>query len=462
MKQGDRAPSPLAVPAAPRAIPTIKRLIDRGALFADCGYVPHKRQALMHASRARRRVLACGVRWGKTKGAAMEGVAAAMEPADYSIGWVVALTYELAERVFREIHRTFAEKFPHRIMLYRAHDMTLKVVNMGGGVSEIRGKTASSPASLLGEGLDWLIVDEAAQIPGSIWNSYLSQRLIDKQGWAIMISTPKGKGWFYDMWRNGQPGPRKRSDWESWNAPSWTNPLLPRSAIVAERERLGSTSIEFRQEYGAEFVEGAGSVFRNVRDVATGIVLPPGYTGPTADGRLVLDPLRTYVGGLDLAKVNDYTVYTIMDDLHRVVFVDRFNKVDWSIQSVRLKSVSDRYGGPPTLVDSTGIGEPIFEALCAADLNVKPYVLSAGSKKVIIDNLALAFERKRIQLLQEPIFPAMVDELELFQWSITNSGHVTSGSPVGYNDDCVISLALAEYEASRAWATVDEPYPEWT
>ena len=86
--------------------------------------------------------------------------------------------------------------------------------NLGGGLSEIRAKTADNPVSLLGEGLDWLIVDEAAQLKPAIWNSFLSQRLIDKQGWALLISTPRGKGWFYDAWlrawarrRRGQPEP---------------------------------------------------------------------------------------------------------------------------------------------------------------------------------------------------------------------------------------------------------------
>ena len=71
-------------------------------------------------------------------------------------------------------------------------------------MSEVRGKTADNPVSLLGEGLDWLIVDEAARMKPMIWESHLSQRLIDKRGWALLISTPRGKGWFFDLFRRGQ------------------------------------------------------------------------------------------------------------------------------------------------------------------------------------------------------------------------------------------------------------------
>lgn len=40
--------------------------------------------------------------------------------------------------------------------------------NMGGGISQIRAKSPHNPVSLLGEGLDWLIVDEASRLKPTI------------------------------------------------------------------------------------------------------------------------------------------------------------------------------------------------------------------------------------------------------------------------------------------------------
>ncbi|MGH9363379.1 MAG: hypothetical protein ACRD2T_15835 [Thermoanaerobaculia bacterium] len=68
--------------------------------FRDLGYKPHPGQLAVHRSTAPRRVLACGVRWGKTRCAAMEGLAAAMEPKPLSRGWVVAPTYTSRRRCF--------------------------------------------------------------------------------------------------------------------------------------------------------------------------------------------------------------------------------------------------------------------------------------------------------------------------------------------------------------------------
>src|SRR5262245_57579200 len=165
--------------------------LDKKALFSDLGYEPHEGQRAVHLSPASRRVLACGVRWGKTRCAAMEGLAAAMQPAERSMGWVVAPTYDLADKVFREIVIIAAEKLRHRIETLKEHEKRLVLRNMGGGLSEIRGKSSDNPVSLLGEGLDFVIVDEAARMKPQIWENHLSQRLIDKQGWALLISTPK-------------------------------------------------------------------------------------------------------------------------------------------------------------------------------------------------------------------------------------------------------------------------------
>jgi hypothetical protein len=54
------------------------RRFDRAAFFEDLGYAPHPGQAEIHACDRPWRIVACGVRWGKTMASAMEGLAAAI------------------------------------------------------------------------------------------------------------------------------------------------------------------------------------------------------------------------------------------------------------------------------------------------------------------------------------------------------------------------------------------------
>ena len=410
--------------------------VSKAALFRTLGYEPHPGQQLVHASPARRRVLACGVRWGKSLCAAFEALAAAMEPRDRSMGWVVAPTYDLADKIYREVVLIAQTRLRHRVLEMREADRRLVLLNLAGGRSEIKAKTADNPVSLLGEGLDWLVVDEAARLKPSIFESYLLQRLIDRDGWALIISTPRGRGWFFEAFQRGQH--RRDPDFESWNMPSWSNPYVARDVIEQERARLPDRV--FRQEFGGEFIEGAGQVFRGIHDAATGEFHP-------------YDPTETYVMGLDLAKVVDFTVAVVMDSKKRVVHFDRFHRLDWSLQIARIKAASERYGRPRIFVDTTGAGEPIYEALCREGLYVQAYPFTASSKAALIDHLSLLLERREITLPRPDLCPDLIDELDAFEFSVSEAGNTKSGAPVGMHDDCVIALGLAAWASKWAGAS---------
>ena len=410
-----------------RPMSTTSRSLSKPAIFADIGYVPHEGQLEVHRSTASRRVLACGVRWGKTLCAAMEAIAGTLAPCVHGIGWVVAPTYDLADKVFREVLLIATEKLRHRVVAIRESERRVIMRNLGGGVSEVRAKSADNPTSLLGEGLDWLVVDEAARLHPRIWQGHLSQRLLDKRGWALLISTPTGKGWFYDAYRRGQSGD---PEWASWNMPSWSNPYLDRERIKAERALLPERV--FRQEYGGEFIEGSGAVFRNVRECATGAWIEPSAA-------------RFCTAGLDLARIEDFTVLTVLDGQRRVAAFDRFHRIGWADQVSRIHRGLARYRQPRTMVDATGIGDPVYEQLRRAGCNVHPFKLTAQSKRALIDSLAMQLEQGLITLPRPELAPELIDELESFEYSVSDSGHVRSGAPAGQHDDAVISLALAAW-----------------
>lgn len=409
--------------------------IDKNQLFEALGYQPHPGQQEVHASSHPRRVIASGVRWGKTTCAAMEAIAAALDPVERSFGWVCAPTYDLANKVFREIQHTLLKYLPRHIKAMRDSDHSIHVINMAGGTAEIRAKSAESPVSLLGEGLDWLIVDEAARLRPSIWERHLSQRLVDKNGWALLISTPHGQGWYYDLYRSGRGlDPTTKS----WNFPSWANPVLDRSLI--EQERLRLPERVFRQEYGAEFQAGEGAVFRRIRDCATGSFE-------------AYEPGADYTAGLDLAKHNDYTVLAILDDRGKLVFVDRYHRIDWAQQIARISEALRNFRNPRCYVDTTGAGEPIYEQLLAARVDALPYPFTTASKAALINGLALGFETDRITLPRPELWPEGIDELEGFEYSITETGHSRTSAPAGCHDDCVIALALAYHGHSQPRGT---------
>jgi hypothetical protein len=181
---------------------------------------------------------------------AYEAIAAALEPAEESIGWIVGPTYDLTDRIFRRVHLAVMQHLRHRVVEVNEKQRWFQIRNMSGGISEVRCKSADNPVSLLGEALDFVIVDEASRLPSDVWDGHLAQRLVDKQGHALLLSTPRGVDWFYRAFRRGQKG--RDPMYESWSSPSWDNPHIPPEAIEAERSRLGKDA--FDQEFGAKFI----------------------------------------------------------------------------------------------------------------------------------------------------------------------------------------------------------------
>jgi hypothetical protein len=123
-------------------------------------------------------------------------------------------------------------------------------VNLAGGISELRAKSADQPAGLLGEALDFVVIDEAGSIRDDVWPSYVMPRLIDRRGWSLVVGTPKGPGWFYEEFKRGQKN--RDPDCESWAMPTWTNPHVSSETIEAEKKRL--TPELFDQQFGAKFL----------------------------------------------------------------------------------------------------------------------------------------------------------------------------------------------------------------
>jgi len=223
--------------------------LDRLALFQDFGYRPHPGQILVHRSNAKRRVLACAARWGKTTAAVAEAVAALLMPCESSLGWVAGPTFEHADRILKKTIEAIERACTHRIHQVDLRKRRFIVRNLDGGLSQVQAKTADQPTSLLGEGIDWLILDEAARVSEEIWTSHLCQRLVDRDGWSLLLSTPQGCNWFFREYQRGQ---KRALGYESWRSPSSENPHLRAELIEAERARLAPEV--FDQEYGARFL----------------------------------------------------------------------------------------------------------------------------------------------------------------------------------------------------------------
>lgn len=287
-------------------------------------------------------------------------------------------------------------------------------------------RSADNPDSLRGEGLNLLVMDECAFIQEAAWTEALRPALSDRLGRAVFISTPKGRNWFWRAWQRGLDG---NNDWRSWQLPTADNPYIDAGEIESAKAEL--PELTFEQEYLAQFLESEGAVFRNI---ASCIGAPSTMPEEHATHRVV--------AGVDWGKQADFTAISVVcADCRQELALDRFNKIDYTFQRERLRTLYDKWRIQSVLAESNAMGEPIIEQLKADGMRVKSFQTTAQTKPQLIENLALALERAEYQWLNIPV---AIGEMEAYERSISPvTGRSQYGAPEGMHDDTVIARALA-------------------
>jgi hypothetical protein len=331
--------------------------------------------------------------------------------------WWVAPTYGLAFHPWRTFKLALSEFWESKLEAERF------IALPGGG--SITVKTADNPDHLRGVGLDFVVVDEAAFIERSVWESALVPALADRQGAALIVSTPKGRNWFWEAYQRGADP--LIPAWKSWSYPSESNPIIPARELEEVRALLPESV--FQQEYEAVFLADGGEVFRGVRDAASADPV----AGPEAGHR--------YVMGVDFGRHMDFTAAAVIDaETGSMVALDRFSEVNWQLQRGRIAALARRWKVGTILAEANAMGEPNIEALQNEGLPVRAFWTTGKSKPPLIEGLVLALEEKSLRLLPDTV---LLNELEAYSYRTLSSGRVRYGAPSGSHDDTVIALALA-------------------
>lgn len=205
----------------------------------------HSGQIDVAQSNARFKVLVAGRRWGKTRLGVWLCLAKAMQGKKT---WWVAPTYSMANEGWKEIRRLGVDYG----VIVKEGERT--IFTPTGGYVTVR--TADNPDRLRGAGLDFIVLDECAYIKEATWKEVLRPTLTERQGGALFISTPKGYNWFARIFDEAE----SLDDWDRWQKPTSTNPLVPAPELEIAKKEIGS--FLFSQEYEAEFIEQKGGLFK--------------------------------------------------------------------------------------------------------------------------------------------------------------------------------------------------------
>lgn len=208
-----------------------------------------KPQTDIFSSTARFRAVVAGRRFGKTFLSTLEILRAAIDGKNKNV-WYIAPTYGAAKEIAWDmLSNTIPDEY---IAKSNETALTLRLIN--GSTIALKG--AEKPNNLRGRALDFVVLDEFADMRPETWSEVIRASLSDRQGSALFIGTPKGRNHFYDIWATGLTS---KGNWDSFQYTTLDGGNVPAEEI--EQARLDLDERTFNQEYAAEFVTYSGLIY---------------------------------------------------------------------------------------------------------------------------------------------------------------------------------------------------------
>ena len=289
-----------------------------------------------------------------------------------------------------------------------------------------------------------VVFDEYSVVDPEIWTAIVQPVLRENHGTATFIFTPSGHNHSWELLQFAKQHP------EQWFVSVKT---VDDTGGLSEKEieeaRQATPEALFQQEYFCDFTENAGAFFRNIKQCL--------YEADDYE-----NPSHFYQIGVDLAKYSDFSVLTPFDlYTFKAKKQERFNQVDWNFQKLLIEAKARKYNNAKLKIDRTGVGDPVVEDLERMGLNIGEdgaIVFSQRTRREMLDNLSLLLQQNKIKI---PNDEGLIEELEAFQFTITDKGKIEVKSRKGLHDDRVMSLALAVHGVTTPIQVNGDDSDDW-
>lgn len=298
------------------------KVFRKDVYFTKTGYVPHEGQKQVHYNPTRHRALTNGRRWGKTQLGGKEVESEAFVKnflGQAKRGWIIGPEYSDCEKEFRVLYNTFKDLGVDQLsskFLNNVENGNMHIKTRWG--FDVQCRSARHPESLVGEGLDFVLLVEAGRLHRRMFTEYVRPALSDKRGWSMMTGVPEVATdtsllfWAYE--RGQDP---TKPQWASWQRPSWENShVFPGGRndpeILEAEDDL--TEDEFDRQYGGQFVERVGRVMAEWDDQL--------HTAKAPD----YNPKWPLYAALDYGYTNDWVWLWIQVDPFNNVYVIKENR----------------------------------------------------------------------------------------------------------------------------------------
>jgi predicted phage terminase large subunit-like protein len=199
---------------------------------------------------ARFKVVAAGRRCGKSRLAAWTLIIKALQTAKVTV-FYVAPTQGQA----RDIMWGLLADLAHPVITNK-HVNNMEITLVNG--SRICLKGGDRPDTMRGVSLEYLVIDEYADVKQQVFEEILRPALADRKGDCLFIGTPKGRNHFYDLYIYADS--EEDDSFKAWHFTSYDNETLDPDEINLAKKSM--SSFAFRQEFMSSFEALGSEIFK--------------------------------------------------------------------------------------------------------------------------------------------------------------------------------------------------------
>jgi len=347
----------------------------------------------------------------------------------YGDWWWIATVYKTAMMAFTRTKRRLDGYLMHKGQYIKVSDPIPYVARSSKRTITVGGATfwflsADRPDNLYGEDVLGAVGDEVTRWKEEAWTALYST-LTATQGRAKLIGNVKGRNnWAYKLARRAEA--QQTPTWSHHKLTAWDavkGGVVERATILEAKADLDETV--FKMLYLAEPAEDGGNPF--------GIK----WIEASEMSAMAKGPVVAF--GADLAKSTDYAWVIGLNESGQVVISERFpHGLSWKEITKKIHAI---VGNKPVRVDSTGVGDAVFEMIAAKCRRAEPFVFSGGvhgSKQRLMEGLAWDFQNGGIGIFDS----RLISELKSMEYEHTRNGVIYT-VPAGQHDDGVDALGLA-------------------
>jgi hypothetical protein len=331
--------------------------------------------------------------------------------------------------------------------------------------SQIKAVSAASDAGR-SEAVSLLIIDEAAFIEGidEIWAS--AQQTLATGGGAIVLSTPYGTGnWFHRTWVSAE---NQENDFLPIKLPWDVHPERDVNWRKKQDELLGDPRLA-AQECDCDFsTSGDVAFYEEYRKFYTETYLKDPIERRGADKNLWIweypDYTRNYMVVADVARGDgkDFSAFHVIDIETNTQVAEYKSQIGTKEFGILLVGIASEYNNALLIIDNAGIGwntvqtvidrnypnlyyspkndaglaESYFGTYQDTSNMVPGLSINLKTRPIMINKFIEYFNDKSVTFHSK----RLMEEMKVFVWK---NGRAEAQS--GYNDDLVMSMAMAMY-----------------